>query len=99
VGVTVGVGVAVGAFGGSTERLNAPALAVKPSTTMKYVWPATTFTLSRDAWWSFGSLVKQPAASSLHATSGPAAQLPLRTYTTESKLVSVALQVAICAVP
>jgi hypothetical protein len=86
VGVALAVRVAVGvpAFGGVTDKLNAPALAAYPSTTMKYVCPATTFTVSRDAWWSFGSLVKQPVASSLHATSGPFVQLPLRTYTTES---------------
>jgi hypothetical protein len=83
---TRGVGVGVGplAFGGMTLKPKCPALVAYPSTTMKYVWPALTFMTRRDPWWSFGSRVKQALASSLHATSDPLAQLPVRTYTTES---------------
>ncbi len=43
-----------------------------------------TLVVMRDAWWSLGSFVKHPAASSLQATSGPLAQSMERTYTTES---------------
>ncbi len=36
--------------GDTTVRRNAPLLVANPSTTMKYVWPATTLGVSRDPW-------------------------------------------------
>jgi hypothetical protein len=64
---------------------------------MKYVWPAVTVVVTREPWWSFGSIVVQPAVSSLQETCVPL-QLPERTYSAVSKDV-VPPQVAITALP
>src|SRR2546427_7549882 len=68
--------VVVGA-GGVTVRLNVPCAPPYPSTTMKYVCPAVTVGVRREARYRPVALVQasslQPAASS-----GPLAQAPLR---------------------
>src|SRR6266404_2313001 len=68
--------VVVGA-GGVTVRLNVPCAPPYPSTTMKYVCPAVTVGVRREARFKPVALTQ---ASSLHpaATSGPLAQAPLR---------------------
>src|SRR5438067_1919353 len=68
--------VVVGA-GGVTVRLNVPCAPPYPSTTMKYVCPAVTVGVRREARNRPVALVQ---ASSLHpaATSGPLAQVSLR---------------------
>src|SRR5207302_1306359 len=76
--VVVGrVVVVVGGTGGVAVRLKSPAAPAKPSTTMKYVCPAVTVGVIREARFSPLALAH---ASSLHpaATSGPLAQTPLR---------------------
>src|SRR5437899_783171 len=63
--------------GGVTVRLNVPCAPPYPSTTMKYVCPAVTVGVRREARYRPVALVQ---ASSLQpaATSGPLAQAPLR---------------------
>src|SRR5213594_3111951 len=63
--------------GGVTVRLKAPCAPAYPSTTMKYVCPAVTVGVMREARFRPVALAH---ASSLHpaATSGPLAQTPLR---------------------
>ena len=69
--------VVVVAPGGVTVRLKVPAAPAKPSTTMKYVRPAVTVGVMREARDRPVELVQ---ASSLHpdATSVPLAHVPLR---------------------
>src|SRR5213078_4211857 len=63
--------------GGVTVRLNVPCAPPYPSATMKYVCPAVTVGVRREARYRPVALVQ---ASSLHpaAISGPLAQAPLR---------------------
>src|SRR5204862_6700164 len=69
--------VGVGAPGGVTVRLKVPCAPAYPSTTMKYVCPAVTVGVMREARFKPVALAH---ASSLHpaATSGPLEQTPLR---------------------
>src|SRR5436190_6037412 len=69
--------VAAGSPGGITVRLKVPCAPPYPSTTMKYVCPAVTVGVIREARFKPLALAH---ASSLHpaATSGPLAQTPLR---------------------
>jgi hypothetical protein len=78
-GVAVRVAVGAAPFGGVPDKLKVPFAPLKPSTTMKYVCPAVTASVARDAWWSLGSLVPQPATSSAHASCDPVAHAPPRT--------------------
>src|SRR5437899_7477269 len=75
-GRVVGV-VGAGSPGGVTVRLKVPCAPAYPSTTMKYVCPAVTVGVMREARFKPVALAH---ASSLHpaATSGPLAQTPLR---------------------
>src|SRR5207249_2721502 len=76
-GVGGGVGAADGAPGGGTVGGRAPAPPPYPSTTMKYVCPAVTVGVMREA---RSRPLALAHASSLHpaAISGPLAQTPLR---------------------
>ena len=69
--------VVVEAPGGVTVRVKFPCDKPKPSTTMKYVFPAVTLGVMREA---RDNPVELGHASSLHpaATSGPLAHTPLR---------------------
>src|SRR5438132_7119710 len=67
--------VGAGSSGGVTVRLKVPCAPPYPSTTMKYVCPAVTVGVMREA---RDRPVELVHASSLHPTSDPLAHAPLR---------------------
>src|SRR5438046_7070758 len=89
--------VGTGSSGGVTVRLKVPCAPTYPSTTMKYVCPAVTVGVIREARHTPSALLQ---ASSLQpdATSDPPAHTPLRMERTVSKFVA-APHVWMVAVP
>ena len=73
--MTLGLLQAPGGQGGVTARLKVPCAPPYPSTTMKYVCPAVTVGVRREA---RDRPVELVHASSLHPTSDPLAHAPLR---------------------
>ena len=78
-GVTLGVGVAVGVptpDTSATVSVKSPVAGPEPSTMMKYVCPAVTASMTREA---KSGLVRLGQSSSPHASCIPVSQLPPRT--------------------